>query len=96
MADWQSIETAPKNGSPLLVWDGFSVLVASYMEPDSFEDWWETVGGEDEDPDHEGYEEYLDRANDGWIAYEPYCGDECYLEPTHWMHMPSPPKEGQN
>lgn len=38
MSEWRDIETAPKDGADVLVWDGDSVSLASYDK--GTEAWW--------------------------------------------------------
>jgi hypothetical protein len=61
---WQPIETAPKDGTRVLAWDGWSVQTLEYW--DGNEEWGQ-VGDSD-------------RLT---VSY-----------PTHWMPLPSPPKDG--
>jgi hypothetical protein len=35
MSDWQSIETAPKNGTPILLWIGHRLIEAKWEDT-----WW--------------------------------------------------------
>lgn len=70
---WQPIETAPKDGTTILVScadDGFGKVVCAAI-------WF--------------YGEY--DADTGWYLYE-IAGD-CLMGPipTHWMPLPSPPKD---
>lgn len=83
MSEWQPIETAPMDGTSILVHgnkapgnpSGKMETCEAYNT--SVAAWW---AGEN---DGEG----------AWICYmgmvqEPECG----FEPTHWMPMPEPPK----
>lgn len=62
---WQPIETAPKDGTPVLVWDGSDAMVS----------YWSNVTGLDGDGE--------------WHTWA-----LCAEQPTHWMPLPQPPKEG--
>lgn len=81
MSEWQSIETAPKDGSCILVWsrtwagevnrpeeDNGSCYVAFYTngKSDYHGEWWYVHGGD---------------AHASWV------------QPTHWMPLPTPPEE---
>ena len=83
MTDWQPIETAPKDGTAVLVmrntWpgirggrarrcDGINTVVA---------EWWANESG----------------GSGAWICYMGLTQDpKCPFEPTHWMPLPEPPK----
>lgn len=73
---WQEIETAPKDGTAVLLWDA-DLEDAPHYEPviGHFVDF-ESVGGA---PD--GY-------HSGW--YDNVSG-RVELRPTHWMPLPDPP-----
>jgi hypothetical protein len=64
--NWQKIETAPKDGTPILVYD---------------KDWFDFMG-------HQIVVYWLE--DFGWRSG---C-DQCPDDPTHWMPLPEPPKEG--
>lgn len=86
MCEWRGIETAPKDGSIILVWDGATdggpscgVVAAYWAEWD-----------DDDDPEEGAF---LVQAGAEWEFREIAGGD--YLEgvtPTHWMPLPEPPK----
>ena len=62
MTDWQPIETAPKDGTDILIWDNdFGCMVVNW----SYRRWWASHDSE----------------------------DNYWPEPTHWMHLPPPPKK---
>lgn len=79
---WQPIETAPRDGSAILVhrdiWPGtpsgrseecnnHNTYVAS---------WWANQRGD----------------SGSWVCYMDMISDpECPIEPTHWMPLPAPP-----
>lgn len=85
--NWQPIETAPKNGTPVLVWapnsrgdaEGWfrraqlGCAIASYSG---------IFGG--------GWYGDLVRFEYGWESTGSYTVD-IRLEPTHWMPLPGPP-----
>jgi hypothetical protein len=87
MTDWQPIETAPKDGTDVLVMymhiDTQCVFNAFYIDP-SLEGWGPIPGQEDYD-------------DEGWWSYEhSEVGRiklEGFMEPTHWMPLPPPPQE---
>lgn len=61
MTEWKDIETAPRDGTPILAADkGTYAYVAEWIS-----------------------------ANRVWIG-----ADGMYWEPTHWMPLPEPPKQG--
>ena len=82
MAEWQDIETAPKDGRPVLVAlrdfaDGWIVGEAYFNADDSGADpggqkwWW---------------------ANQGCSDYYATSIDEGNHPPTHWQPLPAPPE----
>ena len=77
MSEWQPIETAPKDGSVVLIADAEHVNEAHYVfEVGEF------LVSNYPDPYWEKYDHsYWDRHND----------DSDWYEPTHWMPLPPPP-----
>ena len=72
--DWQPIETAPKNGTHIiLAWDRCNGL-----PPVASEAFWRC------DMPFSG--------NGIWW----YFAGRLFQEPTHWMHLPTPPQETDN
>lgn len=77
--EWQPIETAPKDGSAILLWDaerevaivGMWLSFAGTNSPDSYEpaySGWDSISG---------VPTWLDASPDA--------------QPTHWMPLPAPP-----
>lgn len=81
---WQPIETAPKDGSAVLVMRDI---------------WPGTVSGRAEECNgHNTYIAAwwgVERAGAGaWVCYMGFVSDpECPIEPTHWMPLPEPPRK---
>ena len=79
MAEWQCIETAPKNGSVLILWNGTSLGTGS----------WEAYAR-----DSRGHAIGIDAdcqadCVDRWVwTGEGFAVDP---QPTHWHAMPEPP-----
>jgi hypothetical protein len=82
---WQSIETAPRDGTPVLLWAEswemtWGIQIGSWM---TAEQCWGTCEGtvddneEGFDPDAEVFDETDPELNQG---------------PTHWMRLPDPPQ----
>lgn len=79
MSEWQPIETAPKDGTEVLV--GVDIATVWIVRNASFvrEDDWVPRGG----------------CGDGWWAYNNSVTQEMLegiYEPTHWMPLPEPPE----
>lgn len=76
---WQPIETAPKDGSPMLLWDaereipivGMWVSFAGTNSPESYE------------PAYSGWDSMSGVPT--WLDASPDA------QPTHWMPLPAPP-----
>ena len=76
--EWQPIETAPKDGTAVLLW-GL---------------WAGEINGPDETPRvdigqfTDGRSDYA--GNDWWqlLTGDAYA---CWMQPTHWMPLPPPP-----
>lgn len=78
--NWQPIETAPKDGTEILVYvrgDSLFPTAAAYKSARYFDK-------EYGDPDY---------MEEGWYWAFGYPSDfhEGTIEPTHWMPMPEPP-----
>lgn len=81
MADWQSIETAPKDGTDVFVFraDRWLCPVPAYF-----------VGPEYLEREY-GDPEYMEA---GWYPSFKFLFDlpEVTMEPTHWQPLPEPPQ----
>ena len=85
MSNWNPIETAPKDGTAVLVmrdiWPGTSTGRAIECNGHNtyVAEWW----GGDNDSD-EGH----------WVCYmDAVLDPDCPIEPTHWMPLPFPPAD---
>lgn len=85
---WQPIETAPKDGTKVLLWrSGYPMAPVGHW--DSFEDSWQEPDDDDDD----------DGACWGWVLEEDLPGsmsdcfigwnEERHLWPTHWTAVPA-------
>jgi hypothetical protein len=52
MMEWQPIETAPKDGSPVLAFDGEDIAVVTYYHASDTLGWWEVIYDVEFDPTH--------------------------------------------
>lgn len=86
MTDWQPIETAPKDGTEVLLWRRDSgVFLGRWIAPEEFMNEVEMnqalLDGEE------------DRAESDWFYADfLYGGRVTDGTPTHWMPLPEPPK----
>lgn len=76
---WQPIETAPRDGTLVLVWSD-----ELYMKP--YIAWWGVDQNAPEDGNEQ--EEWLTGDGDSWSTG--YYYTPC--NPTHWMPLPAPPQ----
>jgi len=81
MNEWQPIETAPKDGTHILLSNGESV---------SHGHWLYVAAYSREIRDMEGF--YVDQdESDGYDGWIDFVGG-MLPDPTHWMPLPPPPK----
>ena len=81
MSEWQPIETAPRDGTSVLLWG----LVAG------------EISGPDKETGFAGEGEWAEGTHykpdeDWWLL----SGGDCYstwCKPTHWMPLPEPPNQ---
>lgn len=79
MADWQKIETAPKDGTMILLWCApASMVIGRWEREASFGD------GREDAP---GWQVF-NCEEDPWYSWA-WQADT----PTHWQPLPSPPTE---
>ena len=74
---WQPIETAPKNGMPILAWGDILGTVAEYAWSPRYNRWAATHGGED----------VIEYQGDFGTEYKFERGTL-----THWKPLPRPPE----
>jgi hypothetical protein len=73
--EWQPIETAPKDGTEVILWPGIRNQVNG-VTPSAAGRW------------------LVERSTMKGMWYDLGVGHHNgYWKPTHWMHLPAPPKE---
>lgn len=90
MGDWQPIETAPKDGTVILVYSENQIVTAS---------WSKYTGGPGVSSDKEQPRNWCVHANGNQLLDEGWdSGAGWFMEvnppPTHWMSLPEPPPCG--
>ena len=83
MSEWQPIETAPKDGTHVMLSRGDRVTLGN----------WESVISTS--PEYHANGTYLGQFEDGnsWEGWMSWDGGFCEeTPPTHWMPLPEPPK----
>lgn len=75
MSEWQKIETAPKDGSDILL---FVPGCSEFCQPIVIGHWSMGIDG-------------VQRDEDDWYETRPDGGPCLDVPPTHWMPLPSPP-----
>lgn len=78
MSEWRTIDSAPKDGTCIL----------TFQEPENGGICGLSVSSWDENINGGGESGFFDGSVASW-GYEEYA----ILRPTHWMPLPSPPKE---
>jgi hypothetical protein len=78
MSEWQPIETAPKDGTPILIW-----------QPDR-----DPKPNDGYCDDHRYAIGYWRLAHPGWTINATPWGNRnsASVNPTHWMPLPEPPR----
>lgn len=79
MSEWQPIETAPKDGTRIILAQNGGVEVGSWHAEDS--GYYETISS----TASERKQRWVQTSDGYWTGL-----DEIY-DPTHWMPLPSPP-----
>ena len=87
MGEWQDIETAPLDGTPLLL---FVPGVTSWSRTDGMPD--VVVGMWAKHLFQEGWYSDIGDVDQGYESTGAYFEHDV-LSPTHWMPLPEPPKE---
>jgi hypothetical protein len=93
---WQTIETAPKDGTPILVTPGATLDDHVYTWPERFD--LQVVPARWHEPNPRTDDEAGWYAPMFWLSFgvwdDPSTDiDQIRLEPTHWMPLPSPPHD---
>lgn len=79
--DWKTIDTAPKDGTPITGTNGKTVFTVGYVYADHETDWHILCEG-----NNDVYGPAIDRVY-------PECAIFADYEPTHWKPLPELPKE---
>lgn len=76
--EWHPIETAPRDGTPILVWDTYSKrAIEARWEDEAVFDWEK--------------DEYTGGFNARWAEIDSY-GAYIVQDASHWMPLPDAPK----
>lgn len=86
MEDWQPIETAPKDGTPVLLFAGASIQHDSAPKPFFHVSRWVNETRERWEPKSEWELVRVIEDASHWESWE---------LPSHWMPLPAPPQEDQ-
>lgn len=79
---WQKIETAPKDGTRILIWSAEIDSILSVVWDAEFDYEWD---------DKKDKQRYLGAWTDHAVASFGYEEYKSY-QPTHWMSLPEPPQ----
>jgi len=82
MNEWQPIETAPRDETYILVFNGDNIGEGTEEKQ---------IGVASKSP----YEKHDYDGVEMWHAQD-CCDQMTFYAPTHWMPLPEPPKEKQN
>lgn len=89
--EWKTMDSAPLDGTEVLVSDGFGVLQAAYDADTTLEEFLTFCD------DDEGEAEWLayiaENPGQGWVSRECVTGDFIFLDPMCWTEMPAVPAQ---
>lgn len=86
MSEWEPIETAPKDGTQVLVYAPIGMSIAAWSQDTRGPG----VSGHVQTPGWIGWANGDEIDDEGWDTGH---GFALQLEPTHWMPLPAPPKD---
>ena len=84
MSEWRTIDSAPKDGTEILLWTPEGIDVSCWSELE--EDGQQSMGHD------AGFCGLLTCADPGRHMGNPEFFREAVNQPTHWMPLPEPPK----
>jgi len=96
MSEWQDISTAPRDGTPILIFQPsgrYGQTVSHYMPPDALKP------GEGSYRTDDPRLKLYDDARWAIGYWRPWGGwgnrNSSDVEPSHWMPLPAPPQQSQ-
>lgn len=88
MSEWQPIETAPKDGSHVLLFTKYGIVECFYVPEEVSAEYFDEYGPETFSPFWSGFNDAVEIE----IRTNSWAGQENHGPATHWMPLPEPPK----